>query len=155
MCVKLLHQLLPHTSENQQCLADDMLALLQGASEASTLQLRLFYKGAQDDIFLDMFEDEFHNVIVDTKPLNVEYLMMDASMLLPPTGTPMTGIEFNKRLPCGEVERSRRAMQIFFIVRQLWQTLTNEAETDLPLTDFDEAVNPTDTLDLSRLFCCF
>ena len=55
-----------------------------------------------------MFEDEFYNVIVDTKPLNVEYLMMDASMLLPPTGTPMTGIEFNRRLPCGEVERSRR-----------------------------------------------
>ena len=33
---------------------------------------------------------------------------MDASILLPPTGTPLTGIEFNKRLPCGEVERARR-----------------------------------------------
>ena len=37
---------------------------------------------------------------------------MDASILLPPTGTPLTGIEFNKRLPCGEVERARRVSHI-------------------------------------------
>ena len=34
--------------------------------------------------------------------------MQDASILLPPTGTPLTGIDFIKRLPCGEVERTRR-----------------------------------------------
>jgi hypothetical protein len=34
--------------------------------------------------------------------------MMDASILLPPTGTPLTGIDFIKRLPCGEVERARK-----------------------------------------------
>ena len=34
--------------------------------------------------------------------------MMDASLLLPPTATPLTGIEFSKRLPCGEEERARR-----------------------------------------------
>lgn len=43
-----------------------------------------------------------------SKPLNVEYLMMDASVLLPPTGTPLTGIDFVKRLPCGDVEKTRR-----------------------------------------------
>lgn len=42
------------------------------------------------------------------KPMNVEYLMMDVSILLPPTGTPLTGIDFVKRLPCGDVERTRR-----------------------------------------------
>lgn len=42
------------------------------------------------------------------KPMNVEYLMMDASILLPPTGTPLTGIDFVKRLPCGDVEKTRR-----------------------------------------------
>ena len=40
--------------------------------------------------------------------LNVEYLTMDASVLLQPTNTPLTGIEFTKRLPCGEVERVRK-----------------------------------------------
>ena len=42
------------------------------------------------------------------KPMNVEYLMMDASILLPPTGTPLTGIDFVKQLPCGDVEKTRR-----------------------------------------------
>ena len=42
------------------------------------------------------------------RPLNVEYLTMDASVLLPPTGTPLTGIDFIKRLPCGAVERARK-----------------------------------------------
>lgn len=46
--------------------------------------------------------------------MNVEYLMMDASILLPPTGTPLTGIDFVKRLPCGDVERTRRVSQTIF-----------------------------------------
>jgi protein CLEC16A len=48
-----------------------------------------------------MFEDEYSEM--QKRPLNVEFLMMDSNILLPPTGTPMTGIEFSKRLPCGEV----------------------------------------------------
>ena len=38
-------------------------------------------------------------------------LMMDASMLLPPTDTPLTGIEFTRRLPCGETERARKVKE--------------------------------------------
>lgn len=49
------------------------------------------------------------------KPMNVEYLMMDASILLPPTGTPLTGIDFVKRLPCGDVERTRRVSKTVFL----------------------------------------
>lgn len=47
--------------------------------------------------------------------MNVEYLMMDASILLPPTGTPLTGIDFVKRLPCGDVERTRRVSNTIFL----------------------------------------
>lgn len=50
-------------------------------------------------------------VLLQSKPLNVEYLMMDASILLPPTGTPLTGIDFVKRLPCGDVEKTRRVCE--------------------------------------------
>lgn len=49
--------------------------------------------------------------LLQSKPLNVEYLMMDASILLPPTGTPLTGIDFVKRLPCGDVEKTRKVCQ--------------------------------------------
>lgn len=52
-----------------------------------------------------MFEDEYSEI--KKRPLNVEWLMMDSNILLPPTGTPMTGIEFTKRLPCGEVSRGK------------------------------------------------
>lgn len=58
-----------------------------------------------EDIFLIMFESEYQEM--KKKPLNVERLMMDSVILLPPTGTPMTGIEFTKRLPCGEVSIDR------------------------------------------------
>ena len=43
------------------------------------------------------------SAIINLSLLQVEYLLQDSSILLPPTGTPMTGIEFTKRLPCGEV----------------------------------------------------
>lgn len=48
-----------------------------------------------------MFEDEYYDM--KKRPLNVEWLMMDSNLLLQPTNTPMTGVEFCKRLPCGEV----------------------------------------------------
>jgi len=45
---------------------------------------------------------------IQKRPLNIEWLMMDSNILLPPTGTPMIGIEFSKRLPCGEESRNRK-----------------------------------------------
>jgi len=39
-------------------------------------------------ICLRMKEDEWSKI----QPLNVEWLMMDSNILLPPMGTPMTGI---------------------------------------------------------------
>jgi len=50
-----------------------------------------------------MFEDGYK---IQKRPLNVEWLMMDSNILLPPT--PMTRIEFSKRLPCGAVGRNRK-----------------------------------------------
>ena len=57
-----------------------------------------------------MFEDE-HRAST-SKKTRIDYVMSDASLLLPPTGTPLTGIDFTKRLPCGEVERARRAIRL-------------------------------------------
>ena len=62
-----------------------------------------------EEIFLDMFEDEYRESTL--RPTRIDYVMSDASLLLPPTGTPLTGIDFTKRLPCGEVERARRAIR--------------------------------------------
>ena len=51
-----------------------------------------------------MFEDEYRETTKSWKNARkIEFILSDASLLLPPTGTPLTGIEFTKRLPCGEV----------------------------------------------------
>uniref|UniRef100_A0A8C9VV93 C-type lectin domain containing 16A n=1 Tax=Scleropages formosus TaxID=113540 RepID=A0A8C9VV93_SCLFO len=107
-----------------------------------------------EEIFLDMFEDEYRTMT--NKPLNVEYLMMDASILLPPTGTPLTGIDFVKRLPCGDVERTRRAIRVFFMLRSLSLHLQGEPETQLPLTRPEDLIKTDDVLDLnnSDLIAC-
>ncbi|XP_030067259.1 protein CLEC16A isoform X3 [Microcaecilia unicolor] len=135
------------------CIIKDVhLACLEGAREESVHLLRCFYKG--EEIFLDMFEDEYRSMT--SKPLNVEYLMMDASILLPPTGTPLTGIDFVKRLPCGDVERTRRAIRVFFMLRSLSLQLRDEPETQLPLTREEDLIKTDDVLDLnnSDLIAC-
>ncbi|XP_061377184.1 protein CLEC16A homolog isoform X2 [Danaus plexippus] len=113
---------------------------------------RNFYKC--DDIFLDMFEDEYCEM--SKKPLNVECLCMDAAILLPPTRTPMSGIAFEKRLPSGEMERARRAIRTFFLIRELYLKLTGRPESQLPLANPAPFVQVGDVLDLndSDLISC-
>ncbi|NXP51140.1 CL16A protein, partial [Heliornis fulica] len=139
-------------SKNGCLIKDVHLACLEGAREEGVHLLRRFYKG--EEIFLDMFEDEYRSMTI--KPMNVEYLMMDASILLPPTGTPLTGIDFVKRLPCGDVERTRRAIRVFFMLRSLSLHLQNEPETQLPLTREEDLIKTDDVLDLnnSDLIAC-
>ena len=69
--------------EDKSVMLDEHFAELEGAREESTLILRNFYKS--EEIFLDMFEDEWREM--NKRPINVEYVMSDASLLLPPTGT--------------------------------------------------------------------
>ncbi|XP_017573810.1 protein CLEC16A isoform X4 [Pygocentrus nattereri] len=148
-CLLLKQSVLSST----QCIIKDVhLACLEGAREESLHLLRRFYKG--EEIFLDMFEDEYRSMT--SKPLNVEYLMMDASILLPPTGTPLTGIDFVKRLPCGDVEKTRRAIRVFFMLRALSLQLQGEPETQLPLTRPEDLIKTDDVLDLnnSDLIAC-
>ncbi|XP_011343559.1 protein CLEC16A homolog isoform X2 [Ooceraea biroi] len=150
LTIKLLTQLT--MSEGQCLLRESHLAAIEAAKEQSTSLLKNFYKS--EDIFLDMFEDEYSEI--QKRPLNVEWLMMDSNILLPPTGTPMTGIEFSKRLPCGEVERARRAIRVFFLIRELSLTLNMEVETQLPLTNPANCVQVNNVLDLnnSDLIAC-
>ncbi|XP_033215304.1 protein CLEC16A homolog isoform X2 [Belonocnema kinseyi] len=150
LTTKLLTQLV--ISEGVSFLNDSHLAAIETAKEQSASQLRNFYKS--EDVFLDMFEDEYSEI--QKRPLKVEWLMMDSNILLRPTGTPMTGIQFSKRLPCGEVERARRSIRVFFLIRELSLTLNMEIETQLPLTNPISCVQVNNVLDLnnSDLIAC-
>nr|CAH0101247.1 unnamed protein product [Daphnia galeata] len=133
-------------------LDDKNLALLEQAKEESIMVARTFFKS--EDMFLELFEAEVHEII--KRPLQVEYLLQDSSILLPPTGTPMTGIEFTKRLPCGEVERARRAIRVFVLMRRLSLAVSGEVETQLPLVCVQQCIKISDILDLnnSDLIAC-
>nr|CAD7442016.1 unnamed protein product [Timema bartmani] len=144
-----------------QCSENDYAALFAlcllyalGHNKETSEGNMLCHGRQSEEIFLDMFEDEYNELV--KKPLNVEWLMMDHNILLPPTGTPMTGIHFNKRLACGEVERARRAIRVFFLVRELSLTLRGEEEGQLPLTNPQACVQVDNVLDLnnSDLIAC-
>jgi len=52
-------------------------------------------------MFLELFEDEYNEM--HREVLNVQRLLSDSTLLLPPAHSPMTGIPLSKRLPCGDV----------------------------------------------------
>lgn len=145
IALKLLEQLIkPNTDDC--CITEQQQASLFAAKDQAMSTLRNYYKS--EDMFLDLFEDEY---LEFTKTnLNVEFLCNDETILLPPTGTPLTGILFNRRLPCGEVEKARRAIRIFFHLRKICQIFLNEEETLLPLTNVKNCVKMDNVLDLSE-----
>ncbi|XP_054164084.1 protein CLEC16A homolog [Oppia nitens] len=155
MSILLLKRLV--LRKGKSILSDHHLAVLEQAKEEAILILRNFYKSEEEMLFLDMFEDEHQQLL--KRQLNVEFLMMDSNLLLPPnqlTPLMMTGIEFNRRLPCADVERTRYAIQVFFLLRSLSQSLRDETETQLPLTNYDSCTKVDQLLDLnnSDLIAC-
>ncbi|XP_017004521.2 protein CLEC16A homolog isoform X1 [Drosophila takahashii] len=139
-------------SDESRCITAAQQDLLFSARNQSMVVLRNFYKS--EDIFLDLFEDEYNEM--RKAQLNVEFLCMDSTILLPPTGTPLTGINFTRRLPCGEVEKARRAIRVYFLLRRTCQKFLNEKESLLPLTNVVNLVQVENVLDLnnSDLIAC-
>ena len=90
-------------------------------------------------------------------------------MLLLPTETPLTGIEFTRRLPCGKHEKMRRvsdmlvrlivfnlvvkALRVFFAVRQLYHKLTKQVDDQMPLTPPTNSASCGNLVDLSSSCC--
>lgn len=121
--------------------------LIQSQGQAANA-LRAFY--LSEEIFLDLFEDEYLEVRNKKNKLNVEFLCMDAAILLPPTGTPMTGINFTRRLPCGDVEKARRSIRAYLYLRDFNNNINDSEEKLLPLTKNDSLVQIEQVLDLSE-----
>lgn len=78
LTIMLLEQLL-RVPGGGFALQDSHVALVESVYEAAILQLRLFYKGSRDEIFLDMFEDEYRNEMVN--PWNRIGLMIESVSL--------------------------------------------------------------------------
>ena len=78
-------------------------------------------------------------------------MLRDWSILLPPTSTPLSGIDFVRRFPCGDTEKLKQTIRAFFLLRDLGLHLANEKENQLPLTKQEALVKENDALDLSKL----
>ncbi|CAF3840486.1 unnamed protein product, partial [Rotaria magnacalcarata] len=152
LAINLLKKLVYDEEENVSYLSDHHLARIEGVYEQSTEDLRRHYR--QQEMFLDMFEDEYRQM--ELNPMRLEYLLKDPCMLYPPTTTPLSGVEFIKRLPSGDVERARRSIRMFFLIRALSLGLRSVTEAEVPLTKAENLVKENDKLDLnnSDLIAC-
>lgn len=97
------------------------------------------------EMFLDTFEDEYRRM----RPLRASQLLSHDDVLLPPTDTPLTGISFEMRRPCGNKERIRKATQVFLLLRKVRMDIHDQQETTLPLRQPPVPINLRDSLNLS------
>lgn len=143
---------LAKSNSGEFCITESQKNTLLMAQCEAMEALKNFY--VSEDIFLDLFENEY--LEMQKSVLNIEFLCMDSAILLPPTGTPLTGIDFTRRLPCGEDEKARRAIRGFFLLRRTCQIFLNETEKVLPLIKIKNYVSVDNVLDLnnSDLIAC-
>ncbi|KAL5245004.1 hypothetical protein ACI65C_012414 [Semiaphis heraclei] len=141
MTIKLLKKLT--IQEEQVFISDRHIAIILNAKEKILPLLRQFFK--KEEMFLELFEDEYNEMHKEI--LNVQRLLSDSTLLLPPVHSPMTGIPLSKRLPCGDVERTRHFICAFLNIRSLLMTFEGKEEKQLPLVDrtkcfvFDTPIN--------------
>ena len=79
-------------------------------------------------------------------------MLRDWSILLTPTSTPLSYVDLSRRFPCGDTEKLKQSIRVFFLMRDLSLSLINEVENQLPLTKQEALVKENDALDLSLYF---
>ncbi|CAF3603438.1 unnamed protein product [Rotaria socialis] len=143
LAISLLKKLVYDEEKKISYLSDHNMARIDQARKQATTDLRRYYP--QQELLLDMFEDEYRQTQLN--PLRIEHLLKDSCMLFPPSTTPLSGVEFIKRLPSGDIERARRSIRVFFLVRALFLELNSIAETELPLTKPENLLKLNDKID--------
>lgn len=139
-------------------LSDHHLAIIEQTKENSTSVVRNYFRNENEQLFLDLFEDEYMEYA--KFKINVEYLMMDANLLIPPRQLAplmVTNLHITRRLPYSDIEKARYALRVFFVVRNLSMRIVNETDDQLPLTQTRSLISVGDSIDLNNcnLVHCF
>jgi len=108
-------------------LTDKQAKLLQETYDNCVASLKEVAPKFMGDILL-LFEDE----IKTYKPVNFDQLVTDPTMLLPITKTNMQQINLARRLPASDLERIRKSVQLFILLREIKYNLLMEKDR-LPL----------------------
>ncbi|CAF4811837.1 unnamed protein product, partial [Rotaria sp. Silwood2] len=106
LAISLLKKLVYNEENKISYLSNHNMLRIDQARKQATEDLRQYYP--QQELLLDMFEDEYRQTQLN--PMRIEYLLKDSCMLFQPTTTPLSGVEFIKRLPSGDIERARRVI---------------------------------------------
>lgn len=152
LCCILLRRLLldtdPDSEVHSQC--------EHVATNARSLLVRALSTAVYtEDLFLEMFEDEYYNFERDVFRLSVMSTQPD--LLLPPSNTPLSGVPLSKRLSSGNEERIRMDILLYFHLRKFILDLRGENEVLLPLkvrTGTIAEVNDCINLENSDLLSC-
>lgn len=152
LCCVVLRQLLLAREEY----AEAHLLCEQKADEArSAIVEALAPSIYADDLFLEMFEDEYYQF--ERESFRIAFVCIDPALLLPPSNTPLSGVPLTKRLPSGTEERVRRMIQLYLHLRKFLLDLRSESEEHLPLSAAGGAIaelNDCINLDNSDLLSC-
>ncbi|UJR15268.1 hypothetical protein I4U23_002222 [Adineta vaga] len=146
LAILLLKKLVYDEDNHTSYLSEEHSSQIDHALKQATEALRRYF--SQQGLSVDMFEDEYRQMQLN--PVRTEYLLKDSCMLLPTTTTPLSGVEFMKRLPSGDIERTRRSIRVFFLIRALFLELNSTSETELPLTKPENLFQENDRLDLNN-----
>ncbi|KAL6053147.1 FPL domain-containing protein [Balamuthia mandrillaris] len=112
-------------------LGGDLKKLLEVAYQNAVNCAKDRLNGTLGGIFLQLFEEEMNKF----KQLNFDRLITDPSSLLPVTETSSSKLALAKRMPSGEMEKTKRAIQGFLVLRELKYTLLCKKDHKFPLKE--------------------
>ena len=150
LCALLLMKLC--IKQDGSCLSDHHLAIIEQTKENSTSVVRNYFRNENEQLFLDLFEDEYMEY--SKFKINVEYLMMDANLLIQPkqlVPLMLNNLHFTRRLPYSDIEKARYALRVFFVVRNLSMKIVNKSEQQQQATQEDNVMEKDNENDDSQL----
>jgi len=91
---------------------------------------RFCFGSSLADIFLELFEQTGSSL----REIVFDNLIIDGTIVLPVTTSPVSNIKLVQRLPSGEAERVQKAVHILFIFRRFYHNeIVKQKDTLLPL----------------------
>ncbi|GMS91072.1 hypothetical protein PENTCL1PPCAC_13247, partial [Pristionchus entomophagus] len=81
------------------------------------------------DLFIDMFDEEY----IEFESFRLRLDVVGHELLLPPSSSPMSGLQLNKRIPSGREEATRATLQSYLHVRKLERDMGDGCEDELPV----------------------
>ncbi|GMT21112.1 hypothetical protein PFISCL1PPCAC_12409, partial [Pristionchus fissidentatus] len=149
-CLVLRHLVLALDSNEVH---DQIRALAESTKKCLTARLSDAAFVHHKDLFVDMFDEEY----VEFESFRLRLDVVGHELLLPPSSSPMSGLQLNKRIPSGREETTRATLQSYLHIRKLERDMADECEEELPVRVGDNplvAVDDCINLANSDLLSC-